>query len=165
MKLSECIPWDELAESYYQSCSESEGRPTKDARLVIGAVILKHKLCLSERETVMQIQENPYLQYFVGLPGFTKVEPFTPSLVVEIRKRMGASVLDSFETAVIDAVETKKAEKKAESNKNSKSDDDNEPPSAPVDGWQEEQQSHQGKLIWMQRWRHKRSVIRLICVS
>jgi len=42
----------------------------KDARLVIGAVIIKHKLNLSDVETVQQIQENPYLQYFVGLPGY-----------------------------------------------------------------------------------------------
>ncbi len=39
---------------------------------MIGAVIIKHKLCLSDRETVAQIQENPYLQYFVGLPGYQR---------------------------------------------------------------------------------------------
>jgi hypothetical protein len=66
VKLSECIPWDELAEGYYQDLVNTHGRPTKDARLVIGAVIIKHKLCLSDRETVAQIQENPYLQYFVA---------------------------------------------------------------------------------------------------
>ena len=49
--------------------ASERGRPTKEARLVIGAVIIKHKLCLSDIETVQQIQENPYLQYFVGLPG------------------------------------------------------------------------------------------------
>jgi len=41
-----------------------EGRPSKPASLVIGAMIIKHKLNLSDEETVMQIQENPYLQYF-----------------------------------------------------------------------------------------------------
>lgn len=54
----------------------------KEARLVIGAVIIKHKLCLSDVETVQQIQENPYLQYFVGLPGYQLTEPFAPSLFV-----------------------------------------------------------------------------------
>ena len=88
VKLSECIPWDELAEGYTQGLAETQGRPTKDARLVIGAVIIKHKLCLSDRETVAQIQENPYLQYFVGLPGYQMEPPFVPSLFVEIRKRM-----------------------------------------------------------------------------
>ena len=89
VKLSGCIPWDELAEGYYQGLAETQGRPSKDARLVIGAVIIKHKLCLSDRETVAQIQENPYLQYFVGLPGYQMEAPFVPSLFVEVRKRMG----------------------------------------------------------------------------
>ena len=75
IKMSECIPWDELAEGYYQSLSTTQGRPAKDARLVIGAVIIKHKLCLSDEETVQQIQENPYLQYFVGLPGYQMEAP------------------------------------------------------------------------------------------
>ena len=82
VKMSECIPWDELAEAYYEGLSNTHGRPTKDARLVIGAVIIKHKLCLSDRETVAQIQENPYLQYFVGLPGYQMEAPFAPSQFV-----------------------------------------------------------------------------------
>jgi len=49
VKMSECIPWDELAEGYYQGLSTKQGRPAKDARLVIGAVIIKHKLCLSDQ--------------------------------------------------------------------------------------------------------------------
>ena len=89
VKMSQCIPWDALAEGYYQGLSLKQGRPSKDARLVIGAVIIKHKLCLSDEETVAQIQENPYLQYFVGLPGYQMEAPFVPSLLVEIRKRMG----------------------------------------------------------------------------
>lgn len=102
VKLSQCIPWDALAESYYQGLSVEKGRPAKDARLVIGAVIIKHKLCLSDVETVQQIQENPYLQYFVGLSGYQQVEPFTPSLFVDIRKRMGAAVFEAFHRAVIE---------------------------------------------------------------
>jgi hypothetical protein len=108
IKLSECIPWDELAESYYQGLPADRGRPLKDARLVIGAVIAKHKLCLSDVETLLQIQENPYLQYFVGLPGYQATAPFAPSLLVEIRKRMGEAVFEGFHRAIIDAHEGKK---------------------------------------------------------
>ena len=96
VKMSQCIPWDALAEGYYQSLSLTQGRPSKDARLVIGAVIIKHKLCLSDEETVAQIQENPYLQYFVGLSGYQMEAPFAPSLLVEIRKRMGQVGLRCF---------------------------------------------------------------------
>jgi len=107
-KLSECIPWDDLAESYYQGLPADRGRPLKDARLVIGAVIIKHKLCLSDVETVLQIQENPYLQYFVGLSGYQATAPFAPSLLVEIRKRMGEAVFEGFHRAIIEAHEGKK---------------------------------------------------------
>ena len=39
VKLSEYVPWDELTEGYYADLSSSQGRPAKDARLVIGAEI------------------------------------------------------------------------------------------------------------------------------
>jgi len=150
VKLSRCIPWDALAEVYYQTLSRSQGRPTKNARVVIGAVIIKHKLKLSDRETVAQIQENPYLQYFLGLPEFQMEAPFAPSLLVEIRKRMGQEVFDQFEEAVIDAVEDKKAASKSKSK--SKSDDDEQPPQGGVKAGSGEEAkasetTHQGKLI------------------
>ena len=143
VKLSECIPWDELAAGYYKALSEVQGRPAKDARLVIGAVIIKHKLCLSDREAVAQIQENPYLQYFVGLPGYQIEAPFVPSLFVEIRKRMGQSVFDAFQGAIIKAVEGAKPKQKTK-----RDDDDGDPPSSDS-GARAEQTApkHQGKLI------------------
>ena len=145
VKLSECIPWDELAEGYYKGLSDTQGRPIKDARLVIGAVIIKHKLCLSDRETVAQIQENPYLQYFVGLPGYQMEAPFVPSLFVEIRKRMGQSVFDVFQGAIIDAVESAKPKPKAKTTSNDK---DGEPPSASGGSCDKQaEEERQGKLI------------------
>jgi hypothetical protein len=40
--LSHQIPWDELSEAYDQTLSKTLGRPCKDGRLVIAALILKH---------------------------------------------------------------------------------------------------------------------------
>lgn len=135
VKLSEYVPWDELAEGYYAGLSSSQGRPAKDARLVIGAVIIKHKLCLSDEETVLQIQENPYLQYFAGLPGYTREPPFAPSLFVEIRKRMGQAVFEAFHQAILGAVQAEKTKDKrgATSTREAKHqadafDDDQDPP-------------------------------------
>ena len=109
------MPWDALAEGYYQGLSTTQGRPSKDARLVIGAVIIKHKRCLSDEEAGAQIQENPYLQYFGGLAGYQMKAPFAPSLFVEIRKRMGQGVFEIFQGAIIDALEDAKAKKKSPS--------------------------------------------------
>jgi hypothetical protein len=153
VKMSQCIPWDILAEGYYQGLSLKQGRPTKDARLVIGAVIIKHKLCLSDEETVAQIQENPYLQYFVGLAGYQMEAPFAPSLFVEIRKRMGQSVFEIFQGAIIDAVEEAKAKKKSPSQtRQSKSgqppeDPDDNPPVSSGGTPREKEPEHRGKLI------------------
>ncbi len=148
VKLSQCIPWDALAEGYYQGLDTSQGRPTKDARLVIGAVIIKHKLCLSDRETVAQIQENPYLQYFVGLSGYQMDEPFAPSLFVEIRKRMGASVFDVFQSAIVASIEEEKKKQQKRKNTLDKSDDDSEPPApSGTDGVDEPTENRQGKLL------------------
>jgi len=104
VKWSEVIPWDGLAVGYYSTMNSTKGRPCKDARLVIGSLIIKHKLTLSDEETVLQIQENPYLQYFVGFSGYKDEPPFAPSLFVEIRKRMGEEVFASFEKVILEKI-------------------------------------------------------------
>ena len=148
--MSRYIPWDELAEGYYHGLSQTQGRPAKNARLVIGAVIIKHKLCLSDREAVAQIQENPYLQYFVGLPGYQMEAPFAPSLLVEIRKRMGPSVFEVFHRAIIAAVDHAKEKKPSHPSRPAKcepqaKDDGDQAPAAGGDT--QEEPEHQGKLI------------------
>ncbi|NBU76758.1 MAG: transposase [Planctomycetes bacterium] len=44
------------------------GAPAKSVRLAFGAIYIKQRLGLSDKETVLQIQENPYLQFFLGFP-------------------------------------------------------------------------------------------------
>jgi hypothetical protein len=88
---------------------------------VIGAVIIKHKLSISDEETVEQIRENPYLQYFIGLKGFQAKAPFASSLLVEIRKRMGQTVFDEFHESIIETVEPRRTKKSVKA-----SDDDND---------------------------------------
>ncbi len=104
MKWSEIIPWDDLAVGYYTTMNDRLGRPGKDARMVIGALIIKHELTLSDEETVLQIQENPYLQYFIGFSSYKDEPPFVPSLFVDIRKRMGQEVFSSFEQVILEKV-------------------------------------------------------------
>ncbi|MBA3756997.1 MAG: IS5/IS1182 family transposase, partial [Nitrosomonas sp.] len=48
VSLGNCIPWDDLAQSYHKTLSATQGRPCKDARIVIGVIIIKHKLSLSD---------------------------------------------------------------------------------------------------------------------
>jgi IS5 family transposase len=108
VKWSEVIPWDELAGAYYQTMDAKQGRPGKDARLVIAALIIKHKLNLSDEETVLQIQEGIYLQYFAGFSSYKDEQPFAPSLFVDIRKRMGKEVFGSFEQIILEKISERK---------------------------------------------------------
>lgn len=143
VKLAQIIPWDELAEAYYSNLDRTQGRPAKAARLVIGAVIIKHKLCLSDEETIEQIRENLYFQYFVGLKMFQTKAIFSPTLFVEIRKRMGEHVFKSFEQCIITAMDGKK--KKPSDHDDNDSSDNNL--SNKEDSQPQNEEKHQGKLI------------------
>jgi hypothetical protein len=99
--LAELVPWDELAGIYAKNLDPKAGRLSVDIRMVIGALIIKHKLSLSDRDTVAMISENMYIQYFCGLRSFQRELPFDSSLFVDIRKRMGSKRFDEFNDIVI----------------------------------------------------------------
>jgi hypothetical protein len=101
VKLAELVPWDSLANIYAKSLNSESGRLSIDIRMVIGALIIKHKMTLSDRDTVAIISENVYMQYFCGLKGFQSKEPFDASLFVDIRKRLGNEKFDAFNAEII----------------------------------------------------------------
>jgi IS5 family transposase len=114
VKLASIIPWDELAGIYYQCMSADQGAPSLDARIVIGAMIIKHKLKLDDREVVETIRENLYLQYFLGLSAYTAEPLFDRSLFTAFRYRLGQDKFDRMNQRIIakalaiSAVEVKK---------------------------------------------------------
>jgi hypothetical protein len=89
--LARSIPWDSLVSVYQNQMDNSDtGASGLNPRVALGAVIIKHMCDYSDRETILQIQENIYMQYFIGYSSFSKEEAFDASLFVEIRKRLGA---------------------------------------------------------------------------
>ena len=88
VKLSALIPWEEIESHYAEQFSDGVGAPGKSLRMALGALIIKEKLGLSDRETVEQIRENPYLQYFMGLSGYQQEAPFDASMMTLFRKRL-----------------------------------------------------------------------------
>lgn len=124
VKLASIIPWDALASVYSKSLNSTHGRESIDVRMVIGAIIVKHKLGLDDRGTVAMISENMYLQYFCGLTSFQTQDPFHPTVFVDIRKRMGSNDFDLWNALIIQkADDLKPAKKKMVS----KDDDDDLP--------------------------------------
>ena len=60
----------QFEKDYAQNFTEKTGAPAKPFRMALGSLIIKEKCGLSDEETVEQIRENPYLQYFIGLERY-----------------------------------------------------------------------------------------------
>ncbi|QPN67090.1 IS5 family transposase [Synechococcus sp. CBW1006] len=87
VQLEGLIPWDELEETYAPQFSATIGAPAKSVRMAFGALYIKQKLGLTDEETVHQIRENAYIQFFLGFAGYTAKAPFDASMMVHFRKR------------------------------------------------------------------------------
>ena len=93
VKKSETIPWKEIEEKYSSLFPSRTGMPAKPLQMALGSLLIQKQYDYSDRELVEQIRENPYYQFFVGLPGYKDKIPFVPSLLVEFRKRLTDDVL------------------------------------------------------------------------
>ena len=93
VKQASMIPWEAIEEKYAAFFSSKTGMPAKHLRMALGSLLIQKQLGFSERELVEKIVENPYFQYFIGLPGYQTEAPFVPSLLVEFRKRLHDEVL------------------------------------------------------------------------
>lgn len=93
IKLADRIPWDEFEVKYAKLFPSDTGNVAKPLRMALGALIIQTKFQYSDRELVEQIAENPYLQYFIGLPGFREEAPFDASTLVLFRKRISSEML------------------------------------------------------------------------
>lgn len=61
--------------------------------MALGSQIIQKKFQFSDRELVEQLTENPYLQYFIGLPGYQDESPSDPSTLVLFRKRLDVDAI------------------------------------------------------------------------
>ncbi|MBN9352090.1 MAG: transposase, partial [Chitinophagaceae bacterium] len=125
--------WDRLVRYYDDLFPSKEGRPPISGRVILGAVIIKHLGDLSDRETIAQIQENMFMQYFLGYSSFTNEEPFSDTLFVEIRKRLSLELLGKINETIalycmdIVAARTEEQKKSEDKNQPTSSKDDIEP--------------------------------------
>lgn len=92
--MANLIPWSEFEAEYAMNFSDERGAPALPFRIALGSLIIKEKLGISDRETVEQIKENPYLQYFVGLKSYSNQAPFDPSMLVHFRERLSVDIIN-----------------------------------------------------------------------
>ncbi len=123
VKMAKLLDWDKFAEIYAKNFSTTKGVESVDARVVIGALIIKHIEGKDDRGTIEMIQENPYMQYFLGLDQFSSKPVFDASLFVHIRKRLGSLDFDKMNQIIIaKALNVEQKEKKFDHEKQDKID-------------------------------------------
>lgn len=138
VQLGDSLPWDEIERLYNSRLNNGKrGAGNKPARMIIGSLIIKHKMNLSDEETILMIQENPYMQYFLGLSEFTDTPIFDPSLFVSIRKRLGVSDFNDMSVSLLQ-MQVEKA--KTENGKDTDNDDSDDIYTS------SNEQEHQGSL-------------------
>ena len=119
--MASLIPWNEVEEAYIKTLGDTkQGSKAYSVRLALGSLIIKERLRLSDEETAEAITENPYLQYFIGLPSFQEAAPFHASSMTHFRKRFDMTLINELNESVV--LEKRKKDKK------DKKDHDDEPP-------------------------------------
>jgi len=100
--LSRQIPWSQIEDEYSTNFSDGNaGCPAKSARVALGALIIKERLGTTDRETVQQIAENPYLQFFLGFSAYKDIPPFDDSLMTHFRKRFDKDTLAEINASIV----------------------------------------------------------------
>lgn len=101
VRLAELVPWEQFESEYAEQFSQGQGAPAKTFRMALGALIIKEKLGTSDEETVEQIRENPYLQYFLGLSEYSDKAPFEASMMVHFRKRLNIEIVGRINERIV----------------------------------------------------------------
>ncbi len=141
--MAELIPWAEFEAEYAEKFSEKMGAPAKPFRMALGALIIKEKLGISDRETVEQIKENPFLQYFIGLSKYSNEPSFEASMMVYFRERINIDFVKKInQKMVIDFLEGTEKTEETETESESESEGNKKKQEREV-----EETKNKGKLI------------------
>ncbi len=113
VQLATIIPWEKFEDRYAQCFSQDEkrGDSALPFRVGLGALLIRERLGVTDREAVEQIRENLYLQYFLGFERFTSQKPFDPSLYVYFRTRITQDILAAVNEEIVKAQVDAKGEK------------------------------------------------------
>jgi hypothetical protein len=142
--LSKQIPWDKISNIYNKQLNNDiSGAKGINPRVAIGAIIIKHICDLSDQETILQIQENVYMQYFIGYSGFSDEPVFDSSLFVDLRKRFGVDQINEINETIMGLGTAGNKGKKEDVQQSNSSDsetlNDAKQPEDPTESLQEQQ--------------------------
>jgi IS5 family transposase len=109
------MPWAELEQQYVKKLHGlGRGRNAYSVRMALGAVLIAQMCGYSDEQLVQQIQENPYMQYLLGLSGFQQTPAFDASLMVYFRRRLSGEPLEKANEIIAIAEVKRRLEEKVE---------------------------------------------------
>ncbi len=127
VRLAGLMPWEYIEEIYAQNMSGETGRPAISSRIAFGAIFIKEYCHITDEDTVTNLQENSYMQYFVGLHEFHPEPLFDPSMMVHFRKRFPVEEVAKINEYVCTG---RWPEEQRNVDRNDNSEDGDEPPCA-----------------------------------
>jgi IS5 family transposase len=153
--LAHQIPWDSIVNVYEKQMHNGvTGASNINPRVIIGSIIIKHMCGFSDEETILQLQENMYMQYFIGYSSFSTEAPFDSSLFVEIRKRLSVDQINAINNKIVEIsmTETRKTEEEKNSNnetgnKNNGASDKEYSESSTEEKKGPEEKTHEGRML------------------
>ena len=117
VKQASLIPWADIEKKYAKLFPSSTGTVAKPLRMVLGSLLIQKQYGFSDVELMEMIRENPYFQYFIGLPEYQDKAPFVSSLLVAFRKRLTDDILIDINEMMVQH-STPEEEKKDDDNDN-----------------------------------------------
>jgi hypothetical protein len=94
VRIAEMIPWERLEEKYSMQFCENNGSPAIPFRMALGTLIIKQMKRCSDDDVLLEITENAYMQYLIGLHEFTETPPFCQSSVTNFRKYITTEMMN-----------------------------------------------------------------------
>lgn len=126
VKKADSIPWSVIEDKYAALFNSDRGNIAKPVRMALGALIIQSEFQYADTEVVNQIRENPYLQYFVGLPSYKDEKPFDASSMVHFRKRLSSEILIEINELILKPIEDGADDSQTDDNDNDASGSENE---------------------------------------
>jgi len=103
VKIADMIPWHRFEERYSQQFSENNGNPAISFRMAMGTLIIKQIMRHSDDDVLLDITENAYMQYLLGLEEYMSTPPFSQSSISNFRKYITADMLKEINDIIFSA--------------------------------------------------------------
>jgi transposase, IS5 family len=107
VQLAHILPWSDLIEAFEKKINVLENSKEYNSRVVIGTLIIKEKLRISDEEAIQIISENPYMQYFLGLEFYTPEAMSSLLSLIEFSESVDKDVYNELRSYILARASTK----------------------------------------------------------